>query len=165
VPPREVGADLSGHSERSKYVQISRIPEAAPGRRNVDPSDAINSKTPLDKLVGAITPSDLHYERKLRISLALLMLTVSPVASNQLGEALAQCICHGCGCKGGPGWRNNSTGQCVSHKQLKQVCPGSLADCLGGTQFANAFTAHPELAAKAHRRPTPLAGGAYPFPR
>jgi hypothetical protein len=57
------GADLSGHSERSKYVQISRIPEAAPGRRNVDPSDAINSKTPLDKLVGAITPSDLHYER------------------------------------------------------------------------------------------------------
>jgi sulfane dehydrogenase subunit SoxC len=63
VPPREPGADLSGHSERSKYVQISRIPEAGPGRRNVDPSDAINSKTPLDKLVGAITPSDLHYER------------------------------------------------------------------------------------------------------
>ena len=50
---------------------------------------------------------------QLRISLALLMLAVSPVASNQLGEALAQCICHGCGCKGGPGWRNNSTGQCV----------------------------------------------------
>jgi sulfane dehydrogenase subunit SoxC len=63
VPPREVGADLSGHSERSKYVQISRIPEAGPGRRNIDPSDAINSKTPLDKLLGAITPSDLHYER------------------------------------------------------------------------------------------------------
>ena len=59
---------------------------------------------------------------RLRISLALLMLAVSPVASNQLGEALAQCICHGCGCKGGPGWRNSSTGQCVSHKQLKQVC-------------------------------------------
>jgi sulfane dehydrogenase subunit SoxC len=63
VPPREPGADLSGHSERSKYVQISRIPEATPGKRNVDPSDAINSKTPLDKLVGALTPSDLHYER------------------------------------------------------------------------------------------------------
>jgi sulfane dehydrogenase subunit SoxC len=63
VPPREPGADLSGHSERSKHVQISRIPEATPGRRNVDPSDAINSKTPLDKLVGEITPSDLHYER------------------------------------------------------------------------------------------------------
>jgi len=31
--------------------------------RNVDPSDAINSKTPLNKLVAAITPSDLHYER------------------------------------------------------------------------------------------------------
>jgi sulfane dehydrogenase subunit SoxC len=63
VPPREPGADLSGHSERSKHVQISRIPEATPGRRNVDPSDAINSKSPLDKLVGEITPSDLHYER------------------------------------------------------------------------------------------------------
>jgi sulfane dehydrogenase subunit SoxC len=40
VPPREAGAPLSGHSERSKYVQISRIPEAGPGLRNVDPSDA-----------------------------------------------------------------------------------------------------------------------------
>ena len=59
---------------------------------------------------------------QLRISLALLMLAVSPVASNQFGEALAQCICHGCGCKGSPGWRNNNTGQCVSHKHLKQVC-------------------------------------------
>lgn len=63
VPPREPGADLSALSERSKYVKIGRIPEAGPGRRNVDPSDAINSKTPLDKLVGTITPSDLHYER------------------------------------------------------------------------------------------------------
>jgi sulfane dehydrogenase subunit SoxC len=63
VPPREAGAPLSGRSERSKYVQISRIPEAGPGLRNVDPSDAINSKTPLNKLVGVTTPSDLHYER------------------------------------------------------------------------------------------------------
>jgi sulfane dehydrogenase subunit SoxC len=31
--------------------------------RNVDPDDAINSRTPLHKLVGEITPSDLHYER------------------------------------------------------------------------------------------------------
>jgi sulfane dehydrogenase subunit SoxC len=50
VPPREPGADLSGHSERSQYVKLSRIPEAGPGKRNVDPADAINSKTPLDKL-------------------------------------------------------------------------------------------------------------------
>jgi sulfane dehydrogenase subunit SoxC len=63
VPPREPGADLSAHSERSKFVKIGRIPEAGPGKRNVDPSDAINSKTPLDKLVGGLTPSDLHYER------------------------------------------------------------------------------------------------------
>ncbi len=63
VPPRVLGNALSEHSERSQYVDISRIPEAAPGMRNVDPSIAINSKTPLQKLVGTITPSDLHYER------------------------------------------------------------------------------------------------------
>lgn len=63
VPPREPGADLGALSERSKYVKIGRIPEAGPGQRNVDPSDAINSKTPLNKLVGTITPTDLHYER------------------------------------------------------------------------------------------------------
>jgi sulfane dehydrogenase subunit SoxC len=50
VPPREVGADLSGHGERSKFVHLAMLPEAGPGKRNVDPSDAI-------------TPTDLHYER------------------------------------------------------------------------------------------------------
>jgi len=39
------------------------LPEAGPGKRNVDPSDAINSKAPIGKLVGTITPADLHYER------------------------------------------------------------------------------------------------------
>jgi sulfane dehydrogenase subunit SoxC len=63
VPPREVGADLSGHGERSKFVHLSMLPEAGPGKRNVDPSEAINSKAPLGKLVGTITPTDLHYER------------------------------------------------------------------------------------------------------
>lgn len=41
-------------SERSEFVHISRIPKAGPGVRNVDPSDAINSETPLNKLAGAI---------------------------------------------------------------------------------------------------------------
>src|SRR6202035_2375837 len=63
VPPREVGADLSGHAERSKFVHLSMLPEAGPGKRNVDPSDAINAKAPLGQLVGTITPTDLHYER------------------------------------------------------------------------------------------------------
>lgn len=63
VPPRVLGDSLSGHSERSQYVNISRIPEAGPGMRNVDPALAINSKAPLQKLVGTITPTDLHYER------------------------------------------------------------------------------------------------------
>jgi sulfane dehydrogenase subunit SoxC len=38
------------------------MPEAGPGLRKVDPGNAINSKTPLDKLVGVITPSGLHHE-------------------------------------------------------------------------------------------------------
>jgi len=63
VPPRGVGAVLSGHGERSKFVHLAMLPEAGPGMRNVDPSKAINSKTPLGKLVGTITPTDLHYER------------------------------------------------------------------------------------------------------
>ena len=63
VPPRKLGNPVSTHSVRSQYVHLARIPEAGPGMRHVDPSDAINSKTPLDKLVGSITPTDLHYER------------------------------------------------------------------------------------------------------
>lgn len=63
VPPRGPGDPLGGRSERSKYARLSRIPEAGPGVRNVDPGVAINSKTPLNKLVGSITPTDLHYER------------------------------------------------------------------------------------------------------
>src|ERR1700716_2172008 len=63
VPPREVGADLSGHGERSKFVHLAMLPEAGPGKRKVDPSEAINSKEPLSKLIGTITPNKLHYER------------------------------------------------------------------------------------------------------
>jgi len=63
VPAREPGDVLGAYSERSEYVHIARIPEAGPGVRNVDPADAINSKAPLDQLVGTITPSDLHYVR------------------------------------------------------------------------------------------------------
>ncbi|MBD9504548.1 sulfite dehydrogenase [Pseudomonas sp. PDM17] len=63
VPARRVGDSISGLSQRSKYVHLERITEATPGKLRVDPALAINSKTPLDKLVGAITPSDMHYER------------------------------------------------------------------------------------------------------
>lgn len=63
ISKRSPGAPVGGQSSRSRHVQLSRIPEATPGMRNVDPSNAINSKTPLDKLSGVITPSDLHYER------------------------------------------------------------------------------------------------------
>lgn len=37
-----------------------------------------------------------------------------------VGDALARC--HGCGCRGGPGYRNPRTGQCVGKAQLRAVC-------------------------------------------
>src|SRR4051794_11652526 len=63
VPPRGPGAPLSALSPRSDFVHLARIPESTPGKRNVDPGEAINSKTPIDRLVGTIPPADLHYER------------------------------------------------------------------------------------------------------
>jgi sulfane dehydrogenase subunit SoxC len=63
VAPRELGAPLGVLGERSEYVRLGLVPGAGPDAHNVDPSVAINSETPLDKLVGTITPSDLHYER------------------------------------------------------------------------------------------------------
>lgn len=36
-------------------------------------------------------------------------------------DAVLACECHGCGCKGGPGWRDQQ-GRCVSYKKMKAVC-------------------------------------------
>jgi len=63
VPPRVPGDPISLNSKRSTHVALARITESSPGKLNVDPVLAINSKTPLDKLEGTVTPSDLHYER------------------------------------------------------------------------------------------------------
>jgi DMSO/TMAO reductase YedYZ molybdopterin-dependent catalytic subunit len=61
-------AARAGLTMRAQQMLIFGNPKAGTplmqaGKRNVDPSLAINSKTPLDRLVGVITPSDLHYER------------------------------------------------------------------------------------------------------
>jgi hypothetical protein len=38
--------------------------------------------------------------------------------------------CQGCGCKGGPGYRSNSTGECVGYKTLVSECgPYPHASC------------------------------------
>jgi sulfane dehydrogenase subunit SoxC len=63
VPARGPGAPLGSHSERSQYVHLDRIPEAGPGLRNVDPGVAINSKTPLDKLVDRVPVSGVRAGR------------------------------------------------------------------------------------------------------
>jgi hypothetical protein len=52
----------------------------------------------------------------LAVAVAPLMHAVSPVTSKA-----AECHCVGCGCKGGPGYRDRN-GHCVSHKQLSEVC-------------------------------------------
>ena len=62
VPARIAGAPLGSHSDRSPFVHLDRVPGGGPGQK-IDPAWAFNSKTPLDKLMGTITPTDLHYER------------------------------------------------------------------------------------------------------
>lgn len=42
-----------------------------------------------------------------------------------VGGAQAACVCRGCGCKGGPGWRHN-LGHCVSHAEINKACGSPL---------------------------------------
>jgi hypothetical protein len=42
-------------------------------------------------------------------------------SSSPRSAAADSCRCHGCGCKGGPGWRRQD-GQCVSHANLTKDC-------------------------------------------
>ncbi len=50
------------------------------------------------------------------ISLSFLTLPVPVPAFTQ-----EVCRCHGCGCKGGPGWRGPE-GTCVSKAKLAEIC-------------------------------------------
>jgi hypothetical protein len=54
-----------------------------------------------------------------------------------------------------------------AYAQLQQIGRDKWPTLSEAQQFANAFTdpVNAELARKAHRRPTPPVGGAYPFPR
>lgn len=36
--------------------------------------------------------------------------------------ALDSTWCHGCGCKGGPGWRHIASGRCVGFRDLAKKC-------------------------------------------
>src|SRR5258708_38060453 len=45
VPPREVGADLSGDADRSECVHLSMIPEATNGTSDVHTNSARNIHT------------------------------------------------------------------------------------------------------------------------
>src|SRR5258708_23215188 len=62
VPPREVGADLGPHSERSKFVHLSMLPEAGPGKRNLEPSHAINSKSAPGQPNATLPPTPLPFK-------------------------------------------------------------------------------------------------------
>ncbi len=62
------------------------------------------------------------------LSLLVIIITGIPYA-------LSDCFCEGCGCKGGPGWRD-SGGHCVSHKGLSKICgnpPGTKCTFEGAT--------------------------------
>ena len=64
--------------------------------------------------------------------LAGLLATVLAAA-----PAAARCVldptpCRGCGCKGGPGWREIATGRCVGFRDIDQKCgrPPSTTLCV-----------------------------------
>lgn len=59
--------------------------------------------------------------RLLRLALAVPFLAVLAT------PAETRCLidrppCHGCGCKGGPGWREIATGRCVGFRDIDQKC-------------------------------------------
>jgi hypothetical protein len=49
------------------------------------------------------------------------MLPPSTSSSPRYAATDSACRCQGCGCKGGPGWRDQN-GQCVSHSNLTKDC-------------------------------------------
>jgi hypothetical protein len=58
--------------------------------------------------------------RQMLFAIALICTQIS-TPTNGAGPDLAEgCVCKGCGCKGGPGWRKN--GRCVSHANLMRDC-------------------------------------------
>src|SRR5258706_12715749 len=63
VPPREVGADVSVHGERSKFVHLSMLPEAGPGEGTLCPIYALTIEACLGLVVGGSTCTALRWER------------------------------------------------------------------------------------------------------
>ena len=81
---------------------LSLFAEAHPGGKNAEGCHN-NRKT-----------GDYHCHGKTR---KFVPLDARPVCPIDQGEK-----CSGCGCKGGPGYRSNETGKCVSYKQLRSTC-------------------------------------------
>lgn len=58
---------------------------------------------------------------------AILLSLVALTAVALPRPVLARCdlptdVCSGCGCKGGPGWRENATGRCVGFRDIDKKC-------------------------------------------
>lgn len=72
---------------------------------------------------------------RLALLVAALLAALSVAATTQAMAAGVPCPerpkCTGCGCKGGPGYRELSTGKCVGFKQLAKRCgsPPDAARC------------------------------------
>jgi hypothetical protein len=91
-------------------------------------------------------------ERALRVSLAVFGILASwialPVSVGHAG-CPERPACHGCGCKGGPGYRAPD-GHCVGFKELDKVCGNPPNRCV----FENApGTGENRECALAPRRP------------
>jgi hypothetical protein len=66
------------------------------------------------------------------------IIVASILALLYASPSVADCYCHGCGCKGGPGWRVLVTGHCASWKGFKRDCGdppnNKLCECEGAEQ-------------------------------
>ena len=75
-----------------------------------------------------------------------LLFSFRPTLSH-VPTARSDCYCEGCGCKGGPGWRD-ADGHCVSHKALLKVCgnpPNAKCKFEGAKQVCPGERAKPDV--------------------
>ncbi len=73
---------------------------------------------------------DLRLSARLAVVAATILLAAIPTAEARC--VLDSAPCRGCGCKGGPGWREIATGRCVGFRDIDQKCgrPPSATLCV-----------------------------------
>jgi hypothetical protein len=80
------------------------------------------------------------------VAIAFLFLLVAPGVSWAAEGCPERPNCSGCGCKGGPGYRVDSTGRCVAFADLERFC-GVDPDAIGQESSSCTFENAPNTGA------------------